>query len=215
MTCMSPTDGVPLIALMSQLLTALGLPPDSWFIRRSVEPARVRGWPFMVRAWLTTPRHCSTPAPPPPELANMEATCSTARSVTASTPAPATPWARATWSLPPHIRGMSEIMRMVAARASSIIGVGSNAAPPAAPPDTNLPPIWGRNPRVLNWGWSAPDAPVPNFTRFGEPPASTFVPARVPAMCPGLPLKEPIAYAPPRPGANPAHGNVAVVPIRR
>src|SRR3954465_12876345 len=66
MTCISPTEGWPAFQLESVRLTALGLPPDSWFIRLSVVLTRPRDWWTCPNAWVTTPFQRCTPEPPSP-----------------------------------------------------------------------------------------------------------------------------------------------------
>src|SRR6516162_165998 len=61
--CNRPRDGSPAAALESQLLIAFGLPPDSVCIWNSTRPASIGDRPSIDSARITSPRHCSTPAP--------------------------------------------------------------------------------------------------------------------------------------------------------
>src|SRR5699024_11803611 len=65
-TCISPLDGVPLRALLSQLLIALGLPPDSWFLRRIIDPSTSGPLsPVIISApEAQAPQRAGTPAVP-------------------------------------------------------------------------------------------------------------------------------------------------------
>src|ERR1044072_8636480 len=63
MTCINPTEGWPRAQLMSLRLTAVGLPPLSWFMRRSVVVTRERDWWTSPSAWTTTPCQRLTPLP--------------------------------------------------------------------------------------------------------------------------------------------------------
>src|SRR4051812_14162254 len=63
MVCIRPRDGSPRAALMSQLLIAYGLPPDSRCIRLRTTPSHDAGCPSIARACRTTLDHCDTPRP--------------------------------------------------------------------------------------------------------------------------------------------------------
>src|SRR5699024_9202069 len=62
-TCISPLDGVPLLALLSQLLIARGFPLDSVCICISIRFKFATEYcPSILRACAARDLHCSTPA---------------------------------------------------------------------------------------------------------------------------------------------------------
>src|SRR5213078_517446 len=79
MVCIKPRDGSPRCALISVRLIAFGLPPDSWFMRRSTVCNHEPGCPSAANACRINGAHCATPAlalketcPPPADDAPDE-----------------------------------------------------------------------------------------------------------------------------------------------